>query len=174
MDQFVGEIRAFAFNFVPKGWVACEGQLLPISQHTALFSLLRTNFGGDGKSTFALPDLRGRMALHYGEGPGLSYYGHGQTGGTAEVRLEHWHLPPHSHVARAFDGVGTETTADRRTWATPRYGRTVEKSYSATGGRPMSSEALAFTGEGVPHNNMPPYLTLRFCIALVGIFPPRS
>ena len=172
-DPFVSEIRVFPFNFAPVGWAKCDGQLLPISQNTALFSLLGTTYGGNGKSTFALPDLQGRFPIQHGQGPGLSDYFAGQTGGSATVTLLESEIPSHSHQARAVDGEGTETSAEGNAWATPRYGRATEDTYSASATVPMSPSALAAAGGGQPHNNMPPYLTLTFCIAMQGIFPAR-
>jgi len=173
-DPFVAEIRIFPFNFAPRGWAWCNGQLLPLSQNTALFSLLGTTYGGDGKSTFALPDLEGRAALHPGQGPGLSLRDLGQTGGSETVTLLQSEIPSHSHTLRA--------NADFADVQTPSPARSIARSqnanaYKAPAGQPvvdLSPQALAPSGGSQPHNNMQPYLTLYFNIALQGVFPPRT
>jgi len=169
-DQFVAEIRLFPFNFAPQGWAFCNGQLLPISQNTALFSLLGTTYGGDGKSTFALPDLQGRVPLHHGDGPGLTSRMLGESAGSATVTLLESEIPSHVHALRgsALDGD----------LSLPSPVRVLG---NATGAKPYGSgtdvllagQALALAGGSVPHNNLQPYLTLNYCIALQGIFPPR-
>lgn len=173
-DPFVAEIRLFPFNFAPKGWAFCDGQLLPISQNTALFSLLGTTYGGDGKSNFALPDLQDRSPLHPGQGPGLSERVLGEQGGESSVTLLRHEMPSHTHPAVAAAEAGTTSAPAGTAWAIPSSGRTQEKAY-ATGGTVVNlgPTALAEAGGGQPHNNMPPYLTLNFCIALQGVFPQR-
>ena len=174
-DPFVAEIRIFPFNFAPKGWATCDGQLLPLSQNTALFSLLGTTYGGDGKSTFALPDLQGRAPLHPGQGPGLSLYDLGQTGGSETVTLLERELPSHRHVAYASPSEGSSSSPEGHTWAIPQYGRGVERTYSKNPATTViAPQALAQAGGDQPHNNLPPYLTFSFCIALQGVFPPRG
>lgn len=179
-DQFVAEIRPVAFNFAPPGWAFCNGQLLPISQNTALFSLLGTFYGGDGKSTFGLPDLQGTMPLGAGEGPGLSYRELGETAGSSTVTLLTSEIPSHSHQLRAHNAPGNTSAAAGALWAQPRYGRVDEKSFASKPLAPgvstaqMGAQMIGATGGGQPHNNMPPHLTLNFIIALQGIFPPRS
>jgi microcystin-dependent protein len=171
-DPFVAEIRIFAFQFAPKGWAQCLGQLLPISQNTALFSLIGTFYGGDGKSTFALPNLQGSAALHAGQGPGLSQYDLGQTGGSETVTLLTSEMPAHGHALNSLAPFGNRTTP---------VGNTIARVSGATPYlppanavlAPMAPEALAPAGGDQPHNNMMPYLTLMFCIALQGVFPPR-
>jgi microcystin-dependent protein len=160
-DPFVAEIRIFPFNFAPKGWAWCDGQLLPLSQNTALFSLLGTTYGGDGKSNFALPDLQGRAPMHPGQGPGLSLHDLGETGGADTVTLLESEIPAHNHL------VGAQNTLNR-----PASGNL----YNAVGPAPvaMSPEELAPAGGDQPHNNMQPYVTFDFCIALQGVFPPRG
>jgi microcystin-dependent protein len=174
-DPFVAEIRIFPFNFPPKGWAFCDGQLLPISQNTALFSLLGTTYGGDGKSTFALPDLQGSAAMHPGQGAGLSLYDLGQVGGTESVTLLTSEMPAHPHsVGRALNDAGNSITPANSVWAQAAAGRGAAALYidgSPTG--QVNINALSITGGGLPHNNMQPYLTLNFCIALQGVFPPR-
>lgn len=173
MDPFVAEIRLFPFNFPPKGWAFCDGQLLPISQNTALFSLLGTTYGGDGKSTFALPDLQGQAAMFAGQGPGLSYRDLGETGGTETVTLLPTEIPSHTHALRSVLDPA-ELTLPTNAALTRSDGGPF---YRAPGGAtlaPMSAEALPPAGGDQPHNNMQPYLTLNFCISLQGLFPPRQ
>lgn len=171
-DPFVAEIRIFPFNFAPKGWAWCDGQLLPLSQNTALFSLLGTTYGGNGKSNFALPDLQGRAPMHPGQGPGLSLHDLGETGGSETVSLLESEIPAHSHALRA--------SLDDGDLAIPAPSRTLAKSqqanaYSTTATlAAMAAEALAPAGGDQPHNNLMPYLTFYFCIALQGVFPPRT
>jgi microcystin-dependent protein len=175
-DPFVAEIRIFPFNFPPKGWAFCDGQLLPLSQNTALFSLLGTTYGGDGKSTFALPDLQGSAPMHPGQGPGLSLHDLGETGGSDTTTLLLSEIPSHTHtVGRALDATGDSTTPVNNIWAQAGSVRAVVNSYHPgppTGA--MKSDVVQSTGGGLPHNNMQPYLTLNFCIALQGVFPPRT
>src|SRR5262249_2516880 len=169
-DPFVAEIRIFPFNFAPKGWAFCDGQLMPLSQNTALFSLLGTTYGGNGKSNFALPDLQGRAPMHPGQGPGLSLYDLGQTGGSETVTLLESEIPSHSHTLRA--------SLDDADLAIPTPTRTLAKAsgnlYGPTPNVAMAPAALAPAGGDAPHNNLQPYLTLSFCIALQGVFPPRG
>jgi microcystin-dependent protein len=170
-DPFVAEIRIFPFNFPPKGWAFCNGQLLPISQNTALFSLLGTTYGGDGKSTFALPDLQGRAPMHPGQGPGLSLHDLGETGGTETVTLLQSEIPAHAHAANASQGDGLERTPKDQLLAT---GIAISQ-YQAPGGlTSMAATSVASAGGDQPHNNLQPYLTLNFNIALQGVFPPRG
>jgi microcystin-dependent protein len=171
MDPFVAEIRIYPFNFPPKGWAFCDGQLLPISQNTALFSLLGTTYGGDGKSTFALPNMQGNAPMHPGQGPGLSLHDLGETGGSETVSLLESEIPAHSHTLRA-----SLDDADLRI---PTASRSLAKANSSVyvTGNPntaLAAEGLTPAGGDQPHNNMMPYLTLNFCIALQGVFPPRT
>jgi microcystin-dependent protein len=174
-DPFVAEIRIFAGNFAPKGWAFCDGQLMPISQNTALFSLLGTNYGGDGRSTFALPNLQGAAPLGAGQGPGLSLRDLGETGGSQTVTLLASEIPAHTHAARASTTGGVNSPANA-TWGESKLGKTPMAVYAASGADnvAMSPQALAVAGGGLPHNNMPPYLCLTFIIALQGVFPPRG
>lgn len=172
MDAFVGEIRIFAGNFAPMGWARCDGQLLRIDQNTALFEVIGTTYGGDGMSTFALPDLRGAAPLQQGLGGGLSWRALGQTGGERTVTLNRSQMPAHSHGVRASSTRADQASPGGNVWATARTGRRVADQYAAAANPvTMSSAALSETGEGLPHNNMPPYLTLNFIIAMEGIFP---
>jgi microcystin-dependent protein len=172
-DPFVAEIRIFPFNFAPKGWAWCDGQLLPLSQNTALFSLLGTTYGGDGKSNFALPDLQGSAPMHPGQGPGLSLHDLGETGGSETVTLLESEIPSHTHVLMASsvpsDSAlpGPLTSLARTIGATPYQTNT-------SANQAMAPEALAPSGGDLPHNNMQPYLTFYFNIALQGVFPPRT
>ena len=175
MDPFVAEIRIFPFNFAPKGWAFCDGQLLPLSQNTALFSLLGTTYGGDGKSTFALPNLQGSVPMHPGQGPGLSLYDLGQIGGSESITLLQSEMPAHAHaVGRALADAGNSTSPVNSVWAQSGAGRGAAALYKeGPPNAPVNINSLAPTGGDLPHNNMQPYLTLNFCIALQGVFPQR-
>ena len=176
-DQFVAEIRIFAGNFAPTGWALCNGQLMPISQNTALFSLLGTTYGGDGKTTFALPDLQGRAPLQAGQGPGLSLRDLGEEGGEEAVTLLESEMPAHSHTVRCLGANASQGSPETGVWAIAGARRAEVVQYSASAGNPsalMNPLALTIAGSSSPHNNMPPYLTLNFIIALQGIFPPRG
>jgi microcystin-dependent protein len=172
-DPFVAEIRIFPFNFAPKGWAFCDGQILPISQNTALFSLLGTTYGGDGKSTFALPDMQGNAPMHPGQGPGLSLHDLGETGGSETVSLLVSEIPSHSHAL-----MGNSTTATKSLATGNSFARGASMTpYLAPAGAPlvaMAGQTITPAGGDQPHNNMQPYLTLSFCIALQGVFPPRT
>ncbi|MDT4898421.1 MAG: hypothetical protein QOH25_3498 [Acidobacteriota bacterium] len=173
-DPFVAEIRIFPFNFAPKGWAWCDGQLMPLSQNTALFSLLGTTYGGDGKSNFALPDLQGRAPMHPGQGPGLSLHDLGETGGSETVTLLVSEMPAHPHALMASsDPADNNVPAGKA--AAPPLGRGNNLYNAAT--TPlvqMNPVEIAPAGGDSPHNNMMPYLTFYFCIALQGVFPPRT
>ncbi len=173
-DQFLAEIRIFTGNFAPKGWATCDGQLLPISQNTALFSLLGTTYGGDGKSTFALPNFQGSAPMHSGQGPGLSLRDLGESGGEQIVTLLDSEMPAHTHGAQAFAGAGGLDPAGNA-WAEPNQrGLSAYAPNSANNPVLMSPNSLAVGGGSQPHNNMMPFLGLTFIIALQGIFPARS
>ena len=172
-DPFVAEIRIFGFNFAPSGWAFCNGQLLPISQNTALFSLLGTTYGGNGTSTFALPNLQGDAPMHHGQGPGLSNHALGEAGGSESVSLLRSEIPAHTHALRASpDDADLKAPTSNRSLARSSGGFAYQT--SVAGAQGMAPEALAPAGGDQPHNNMMPYLTLSFCIALQGVFPPRS
>jgi microcystin-dependent protein len=175
-DQFVAEIRMFPFNFAPTGWAFCNGQILPLSQNTALFSLLGTTYGGDGKSTFALPDLQGAAPLHIGSsqpGPGLSTYDLGEQTGVDYVTLLQSEMPNHPHTMNAANFPSDQATPD----PTRSLARTVNgAAYIDQSGQTlvnMDFGTLSVTGGSQPHNNLMPYLAVNFCIALQGIFPAR-
>lgn len=178
MDPFVGEIRLMAINFPPKGWALCQGQLLAIRQNTALFSLLGTQYGGDGVNTFGLPDLQGRAALGVGQGPGLSNYSQGEQTGTESVTLQLPEMPLHVHPITGTVAVssnsGTATVPANgylAAAASPQY------SENAGGGQPMADDLVSgqttTIGNNLPHENRMPFLVLNYCIALQGVFPQR-
>lgn len=173
-DPFVAEIRIFPFNFPPKGWAWCDGQLLPLSQNTALFSLLGTTYGGNGKSNFALPDLQGRAPMHPGQGPGLSLHDLGETGGSETVTLLESEIPAHSHSLMATVEDGTQGSVTSGVTLATSIGGKLYQANSSSNLTPMSPNALAPAGGDQPHNNLMPYLTFYFCIALQGVFPPRT
>jgi microcystin-dependent protein len=169
-DPFIAEIRMFTFNFAPRGWAWCDGQLLPLSQNTALFSLLGTTYGGNGKSNFALPDLQGRTPIFNGQGPGLSLRDLGETGGAETVTLLESEIPSHSHALRNTNEpaeVNNPLNATMTAASAAIYS-------SAAGNTNMNAATLGVVGGDLPHNNMMPYLALYFCIAMQGVFPPRS
>lgn len=171
-DNFLAEIRIFGFNFAPTGWALCNGQLMPISQNTALFALLGTIYGGDGKSTFALPDLMGAVPMHPGQGQGLSLRQLGEQGGSESVTLLRSEMPAHAHQIQGDSGFANSTDPAGKLFGRPFGGGNMYKTSGTN--VPLSNEAIAPAGGSLPHNNMQPYLTLNFCIALQGIFPPRS
>lgn len=170
-DPFVAEIRIFPFNFPPTGWAFCNGQLLPINQNTALFSLLGTTYGGDGRVTYALPNMQGSVPMHPGQGPGLSLYDWGEAGGADTVTLLTSELPAHSHSFGVTDQLGEDRTASAEILSKSVGGNI----YGAPANLvPLSDNALPPAGGNFPHNNLMPYLTLNFCIAMQGVFPPRG
>ncbi len=170
-DPFVAEIRIFPFNFAPKGWAWCDGQLLPISQNTALFSLLGTTYGGDGKSNFALPNLMGAVPMHPGQGPGLSLHDLGEVGGSETVTLLESEIPAHAHTLRAESLPADEVAPSPSAALTRSVGGALYRPQGSL--TAMAPEALPPAGGDQPHNNLQPYLTTYFCIALQGVFPPR-
>ncbi len=171
MDPFVAEIRIFGFNFAPTGWALCNGQIMPLSQNTALFSLLGTTYGGDGRSNFALPDLQSRAPMHPGQGAGLSPHDLGEVGGEENVALVESEIPMHTHAL-----MSSGATANRTHPANNSPARVSGAAPYAAGGATatLAPQALGPSGGDQPHNNMQPYLTLNFCIALQGVFPPRG
>ncbi|MBF5040970.1 phage tail protein [Aggregicoccus sp. 17bor-14] len=175
-DPFVAEIRMMPFNFAPKGWAFCDGQILPLSQNTALFSLLGTTYGGDGKSNFALPNLQGNVPMHPGQGPGLSLHNLGETGGSQTVSLLQSEIPAHTHalMGSSLPGEGNDpgpSVVLASPGAVPLYNVGSPGPVQPT---TLAPQALTPAGGDQPHNNMMPYLTVNFCIALQGVYPPRT
>lgn len=173
-DQFVAEIRIFPFNFPPTGWAFCDGQLMPISQNTALFALLGTTYGGDGKSTFALPNLQGNAPMQPGQGQGLSLRDLGEMSGVETITLLQTEIPVHTHTMRAHNGdqADAQNPSPNTSIAQSANGFAYQSNSSANL-TSLAVQTLPPAGGGLPHNNMQPYLTLNFCIALQGIFPQR-
>jgi len=180
IDPILGQLMPFASNFAPRGWAICQGQLLPISQNTALFSLLGTYYGGDGRSTFALPDLRGRTPIHSGQGPGLSDYTVGEQDGVEYVTLQLQQIAQHSHTLTANATTGTTASPENAALAqmhSPGRGGGVTINRYTTQTSPLTSLApasVALTGQSLPHNNLQPSLVITWCIALQGIYPSRN
>jgi len=175
-NQFVAEIRIFAGNFNPTGWALCDGQLIPISQNTALFSLLGTTYGGDGKSTFALPNLQGSAPMQAGQGPGLSLRDLGEIGGEQSVTLLQTEMPTHTHrVVASGGGNNDQQSPANNTWSS-LAGRTPPPLFDPSDANnvQMSPFGTSIAGGNLPHNNMPPFLCLTFIIALQGVFPARG
>jgi len=172
-DPFVAEIRIFGFNFAPTGWAQCNGQILPISQNTALFSLLGTTYGGDGKSNFALPDMQGNAPMHPGQGPGLTERFLGEQSGVETITLLVSEIPLHTHNLMAAGSDPAESNdPTNNAMARSKNGNAYTDTLNPL--TQMAFQALPPAGGSLPHNNMQPYLTLNFNIALQGVFPPRS
>jgi microcystin-dependent protein len=171
-EPFLAEVRIFAGNFAPRGWAFCNGQLLPISQNTALFSLIGTTYGGDGRTTTALPDLQGRVPMHPGRGPGLTARRLGERGGVGEVTLTEAQMPSHGHGARASTEVGEENDPVNASLA----GSVGNTMYTQAAGSTVNlhTDSLASTGGSQAHNNLQPFLAMSFIIALQGLYPSRS
>lgn len=177
MDPFLGEIRIFSGNFAPRGWALCDGQLLAISQFSSLFTLLGTMYGGNGTSNFALPNLGGSVPIGQGDGPGLTPRVVAETGGSDTVSLTQASMPAHNHIAMGSATNGTTKSPANAVWSQNASGGRppiVTNLYGTTGNTVMAPAALSPTGDGVPHNNMQPFLAMRFIVCLNGIFPPRS
>ena len=177
MEQFLGQILMVGFTFAPAGWALCNGQLLSISQNAALFSLLGTSYGGDGRNTFALPNLQGRVPIHQGQSPGTSTYVIGQSGGIENESLLVANLPAHTHSANANGGAGANPSPIGNVWAEANGGGktpVVNPSYAPASTGQMASTAIGLTGSNQPFPVIQPYLTVNFIIALVGIFPSRG
>jgi microcystin-dependent protein len=172
-DPFVAEIRIFAGNFAPTGWAMCNGQILPISQNTALFSLLGTMYGGDGKSNFALPNLMDSAPLQQGQGNGLSNYNQGEAGGEPQVMLLESEIPAHRHPVKASTAQGTQTDPNGMTWGVPHAARGTNMYTATPPASQMSPIGFSVSGNDLPHNNMMPFLALTFIIAMQGIYPTR-
>ncbi|MDQ4088276.1 MAG: tail fiber protein [Pseudomonadota bacterium] len=172
-DPFVAEIRIVGFNFAPTGWAQCNGQLLPISQNTALFALLGTIYGGDGKSTFALPDLQGRSAMHAGQSPGLSDRGEGEIGGSEFVTLLESEMPVHTHQVLGSGSNSTTGIPSTDTSLARAVGGNAYQNSPFDPTTTMAPQTLTPAGGSLPHNNLMPYLVLNYVIALQGVFPQR-
>lgn len=172
-NPFVAEVRIFGFNFAPTGWAHCNGQLIPISQNTALFSLLGTTYGGDGKSTFALPDFEGSGGVQAGQGQGLTQRFLGEMSGVSAVTLLTTEMPLHTHTAKATPDAASVAGPAGNIWAQAVSDQGGFDYYNTAGPNVMSPNALQLAGGSLPHNNMQPYLVLNFCIALQGVFPSR-
>ncbi|MBL7973225.1 MAG: phage tail protein [Prolixibacteraceae bacterium] len=171
-DPFVAEIRIFPFNFAPRGWAWCDGQIMPLSPNTALFSLLGTTYGGDGRSNFALPNLQGRAPMHPGQGPGLSLHDLGETGGSETVTLLESEIPLHSHPLNFVNSTATSSIPENANFASSPQRNA--SAYANSASNLKTASILNPAGGSMPHNNMQPYLTFNFCIALQGVYPPRS
>lgn len=172
-DNYIGEIRYVGFSYAPQGWALCNGQVLPIQQNTALFSLLGTTFGGDGVRTFALPDLRGRIAVGQGQGPGLSSYQLGQNGGAEAVALSRDQIAPHTHGVAGSGNLGTTADPTQGVFAQPRVGRGTANLYDSTTTGQASTNAIGQAGGGLTHENRAAGLAVTGIIALTGIYPQR-
>jgi microcystin-dependent protein len=170
-EPFVGQIQIVGFNFPPVGWATCNGQLMPISQNTALFSLLGTQFGGDGKSTFALPNLQGAVPVCQGQGAGLSPFVIGDQGGEENVTLLVTEIPAHTHGASCNAGMGDQYGPPGNFWATDAGGN---NEYTGAANAVMNAGAIAPAGSSLPHSNLQPYLVLNYIIALQGVYPARA
>ena len=172
-NPFVAEIRVFPFNFAPKGWAFCNGQILPISQNTALFSLLGTTFGGDGRSNFALPDMQGNVSNGWGQGGGLSLYDLGQTAGSDTVTVLLSEMAQHNHAVQ-WDSSNNPNIGSPANAGLGSSGITTMYQNTASNLQAMNPAMISMTGGDQPHNNLAPYLTLNWCIALQGVYPPRT
>ncbi|MBI5715333.1 MAG: phage tail protein [Chloroflexi bacterium] len=174
MDPYIGEIRIFAGTYAPEGWLFCQGQTLPVAQYQALYAVIGNTYGGDGKKTFALPDLRGRAPVSQGQGTGLSMYGLGKAGGASTVTLSVSQLPTHNHLAKGTTNLATTTTPANGIWARSGAGATGVSLYANDPKEPLNANALLPAGNSQPHNNLQPCLGINFIIAVDGEFPVRS
>ncbi|WP_350334597.1 phage tail protein [Coralliovum pocilloporae] len=174
-EPFIAEIRIFAGNFAPRGWAFCDGQLLPISNNTALFSLIGTTYGGDGRSTTALPNLQGRAPMHPGRGPGLTARRLGEKVGTETVTLSEAQIPSHNHTMRASSSSGVPAVPSNTTaLSQPGFGDNLYQNNTTDNLVDLASESVSTTGGGQPHTNIQPFLSLNFIIALTGLYPSRG
>ena len=173
-EPFVGEIMMFGGNFCPRGWTNADGQLLPVTQNQALFSILGTMYGGDGRTTFGLPDLRGRVPLHAGQGPGLADRRQGSKGGEENHTLNISEMPQHQHALSASQGTANQQSPTGNLLANQNRKKRSKAPSTADPRTPMHDTAIGSTGGNQAHNTMQPFLSLRFCIALQGIYPSRS
>ncbi len=170
MEPFLGQIQAFGFNFAPRGWAFCNGQLLAIAQNTALFSLLGTQYGGDGRTTFGLPDLRGRSGLHYGQGPGLPNFAIGQSGGSGTTTLTTANLPAHNHNFN----LGAKEEGNTDSPSGNYIAGDGTNAFGTSSDIQMANNVTSYTGSNQPFSIQDPYLAINYCIALQGIFPSRN
>ena len=170
-QPYLGEIRLFPYNFAPRSWAFCNGQIMAISQMTALFSLLGTTYGGNGQTTFALPDLRGRRAISSGQGPGLQFYDLGQVSGVETVTLIQTEMPQHTHSVLASTSDSSSKNPSQNI-----LGGTASPVYAAvaTANATLAPQTIGMAGGSQPHENRAPYLTLNYCIAMEGIYPSRN
>lgn len=173
MDSYIGEIRIFAGSYAPQGWALCDGSLLQIRSYPVLFSILGTNYGGDGQNTFALPDLRGRAPMHQGQGPGLTNRPIGSAGGSAQVTLRETQMPAHTHIPACQSVTNGSASPENAIW-TKTFGRFGQPAYATQPNQAMSAQAIGIAGSSQPHNNMQPYLSMNFIISLEGDFPPHG
>jgi len=172
-EPFIGQIIMAGFNFAPRGYATCDGQLLSIAQNTALFSLLGTTFGGDGRVTFGLPDLRGRVGIHQGQGPGLTNRTMGEVSGQETVTLINSEMPMHNHLVATNNASGPQRVPNGHFLAGESQNKT--SFYSLTSdGSSLNPQSIGLAGGNQPHQNMQPYLVINFCIAMEGIFPSRN
>ena len=176
-DVYLGQIQAFGFSFAPRGWALCQGQLMNIQQNQALFALLGTTYGGNGTTTFGLPDLRGRVSNSQGQGPGLANYTLGELSGSENVTLNQTQMPLHNHLITTNNSQGTSPTPSGNVDAGVSFarGQTPPNIYAASSdGTTLKAGTLTTAGGSQPHSNLQPYLTVNFCIALQGLFPSRN
>ena len=173
-NPFLGEIMASGYNFAPRGWAFCNGQLLSIAQNTALFALLGTFYGGNGTTTFALPNLQSRVGLHQGQGPGLNAYTIGQLGGEENHTLISSEMPQHNHLLNSVNASGPSRVSPGNFLGNESQNKTSFYAPAASPNATMNPQSIGVTGSSTPHNNMQPYLVLNYCIALQGIFPSRN
>lgn len=172
-NPFVGEIRMFGGNFAPAGWAFCQGQLMSIAENDVLFTLIGTTYGGDGQSTFGIPDLQGRLPMHQGQGPGLSNRQIGEKAGTESVTLNTNQIPAHGHTPAAFNGAGDQVTPVNNFWSSTSTGdQTYDLAVTPSG--TMNPNLIGLTGGSQPHDNMPPFLCVSFIISLFGVFPSQN
>jgi len=173
-QPFIGEIRCMGFNFAPRGWSFCDGQIMPINQNTALFSILGTNYGGNGQTTYGLPDLRGRAVMGPGDGPGLSNHELGEKSGSESVTLTAQNIPAHTHRLFASNSVGNTNSPAGAALAIGAKATPLYAPASGASTTPMQAQTLAATGSGQAHNNMQPYIAMNFVISLQGVYPSRN